>query len=605
MNLPNQGISSLASAANGATMRVLPIDPIERVTGSCYLVHLPERDLRILVDCGAYQDGPSPAQLDDAPFPFDPTRIHAVLLTHGHYDHCGRLPHLVQGGFVGQVIAAEETIAIAKIVLEDALKHCDRPELRGAYGRIHWRSAKNLFVSPLPIATDVVAFAQRSAHILGAVSWEIVAGPKERPAEQVRVLFSGDIGNNRNGCEVQPMLGRAMGPTATVDLTFVESTYGGTRRPAAALDPDARRRVLAAELQDGIARHGPIIIPVFGIQRAQDVLWDLHMLAAQNPELLDGIPILVDAPMALRCNVVLREGMTRNFISSGGKVRPAWLGKHAVRELGLDPDQPKHMSLAFEAINRLFAEAPAWVPGAVPSTTVGGASLIERFQPRWARVDGAYRATCVAEDRPRIVLVTSGTADGGPVQSWLARWLKDPRATVLFAGYCPRGTLGASLLRIGSLPPSERQRLHEQFRVNDVDLRGCDLAARVVAVSGYSAHADQDGLVEWVYPVKDGVRFPVARRLMITHGDASARRCLQLAIQDRATSEGFKVEVLLPQPCGDAIDARTGVMVSRDEVLGRARPTNRALLQQIEALAPEERKRLLDALGGTGMAFAS
>jgi metallo-beta-lactamase family protein len=579
-------------------MRVLPIDPIERVTGSCYLVHIPERNLRILVDCGGYQDGLNAQQLEEAPFPFDPASIHAVLLTHAHYDHCGRLPQLVRDGFRGQVIATDETIAIAKIVLDDSLKHSNRRALAEPMARIQWRSlGKHLFTCPLPIATDVVAFAQRSAHILGAVSWEIVAGPKERPAEQVRVLFSGDIGNNRDGCEVQPMLGRVMNPTGPVDLAFLESTYGGTRRPAAALDPRSRRHVLALELADALARRGPVIIPVFGIQRTQDVLWDLHLLAAEQPDLLAGVPILVDAPMALRFNAVLRDGLVRNFITTSGKVRPAWLGKHAVRELGLEPDRPDHMQTAYEAIRTLFGEPPAWCPGDPTQPVVPGATLIERFRPRWARVDGSRRDATIVEDRPRIVLATAGSAEGGPVQPWLARWLRDPRATVLFAGYCNRGSLGATLLQVGGLQPAERQRLHEPLQVADEQIPGCEIAASIKALSGYSAHADQGGLVEWAFPTKDGVRFPVARRIAITHGEASPRRCLQQAIEERARQEHFVVDVLLPQPNGDAIDARTGHRVPRDEVLGATKTAKPSLLSQINALSPAERRRLMEQLG--------
>jgi metallo-beta-lactamase family protein len=580
------------------SIHVLPIDPIERVTGSCYLVHIPERDFRILVDCGGYQDGPNPQQCEEAPFLFDPKTIHAVLLTHGHYDHCGRLPQLVRDGFRGQVIATDETIDIAKIVLEDSLKHGNRRALVESASRIQWRPVgKHLFVCPLPIATDVVAFAQRSAHILGAVSWEIVAGPKERPEEQVRVLFSGDIGNNRNGCEVQPMIGRVMNPTGTVDLAFVESTYGGTRRPAAALDPRARRQALAKEVADTIARGGPLMIPAFSIQRAQDVLWDLHLLAAAQPNLLAGIPILFDAPMAVRFNAVLREGLTRQFISSGGKVRPVWLGKHAVRELGLDPDRPDHMRMACEAVAKLFGSAPEWVPRQPAFPTLEGASVFERFLPRWVRVDNAHRGAAVAADGPRIVIATAGSAEGGPVQTWLARWLRDPRATVLFSGYCSRGTLGATLLQIGGLSADERARLSDPLKVGDEQIRGCEVEARVAALSGYSAHADQEGLLEWVFPVKDGTRFPVARRVAVTHGESSPRRYLQQAIEERSRQEGFAVEVILPRPGGDGIDARTGRPVPRDQVLGTTKQTTLKLLQQLAALPPEERRRLLDQLG--------
>lgn len=598
-----------ATGGAATTLRVLPIDPIDRVTGSCYLVHEPKRDMRILVDCGAYQDGENAGQLDDAPFPFDPARIHTVLLTHGHYDHCGRLPKLVRDGFTGEVIATAETIAIAKIVLEDSLKHGNRGALADAIRRIRWREVgQHLFVCPLPIAPDVFVLALRSSHILGAVSWEIIAGPKERTADQARVLFSGDIGNNRHGLEVQPLLGRAMNPTATADLALVESTYGGTRRSPAALDPRARRQVLAREIWDGLARGGPILIPVFGIQRAQDVMWDLHLLAAQEPGLLDGIPILVDAPMALRFHPVLRDGLTRSFISPGGRVRTSWLSKHSVRELGLDPDVPEQMEQAIHVIRRLFDEAPVWFPGAsAPNVTEGAADMV-RFRPRWSRVDSGLRAATVAEERPRIVIATSGTADGGPIQSWLVRWLVDARASVLFSGFCGRGTLGAKLLTIGGLAPDERHRLQEPLVIGGGEVRPCDMAARVVALTGYSAHADQDGLVDWVFPVKDDIRFPVARRVLITHGEASPRRQLRDAIQEFAKVEGFEVDVLLPQPQGDAIDARTGARAPRDEVLGvsvitAGQPGMQDLLRELAELKAQN-QRLLAQLADTGASEA-
>ncbi len=183
------------------------------------------------------------------------------------------------------------------------------------------------------------------------------------------------------------------------------------------------------------------------------------------------------------------------------------------------------------------------------------------------------------------------------MQPWLARWLRDARASVLFAGHCNRGSLGATLIEVGRLAPDERQRLHEPLQVADEQIPGCEIAASIKALSGYSAHADQGGLVEWAFPTKDGVRFPVARRIAITHGEASPRRCLQQAIEERARQEHFVVDVLLPQPNGDAIDARTGHRVPRDEVLGAAKTAKPSLLSQINALSPEERRRLMEQLG--------
>lgn len=232
--------------------------------------------------------------------------------------------------------------------------------------------------------------------------------------------------------------------------------------------------------------------------------------------------------------------------------------------------------------------------------------LFDRFQPRWARVDGARRDATIGEQRPRIVLATAGSADGGPVQSWLARWLRDPRATVLFAGYCSRGSLGASLLQVGGLSPRERQRLHDPLDVAGEQIPGCDVQARVVALSGYSAHADQAGLLEWVFPVKDGLQFPVARRIAITHGESSPRRCLQRAIEELAREKDFLIDVFLPRPGGDAVDARTGETVARSEVLGPAKPDSGELLhRQLAALPPEELRRLLEQLANLSQTRSS
>lgn len=553
-------------------MRILPIDPLDRVTGSCYLIHVPERDVRLLVDCGAYQDGLDADVLDDRPFPFDPSRIAAVLLTHAHYDHCGRLPRLILQGFQGSVIATEETIAIAKIVLEDSVKLRGRLDERAALDRIRWRPyGTHLFARPLSVATDVFVLAHRSAHIFGAVSVEVIVGPKEDPSTQVRVLFSGDIGNNQDGREVQPFLRHIMHPSKTVDVAVMESTYGATRRKPEAFDAVARRERLRFLVRDGLARGGPVVIPVFGIQRAQDLLWDLHLLNASDNEFLGDAPILMDAPMGLAMHSVVCDAMGRDSVSPTGKARPVWLGRHLMMDLELDSESPEDLHKARAAIRRVFGERPEWWTGQRVEPQDSGGAYVDRVRAQWWRVPSWARDSVVAEQRPCVVLATGGMADGGPVQTWLRAWLTDARATVAFPGYCSKTTLGFEIAQLAGMDAQERLRLQEPLSLPECEIRRCDIAASIHVLSGYSAHADQSGLVDWVFPrMKDGTVFPVARRVLITHGDAGSRRVLRDAVLDRAAAAGFPLQVDLPRPDGHGLDVRTGAPVPREWVLGTA-----------------------------------
>lgn len=551
-------------------MHVLPIDPLDRVTGSSYLVHIPEGDVRLLVDCGSYQDGRDVDILDDQPFPFEPSRLTAVLLTHAHYDHCGRLPRLVLAGFVGQVIATDETIEIAKIVLEDSARISRRKDHRKALKSIRWRSYdSHLFTRPLPIATDIWAAAHRSAHIVGAISVEIIAGPKERPSEQARVLFSGDIGNNFEGREAQPFLRHIMSPSRTIDLAVMESTYGSIQRPVEHFDPAARRARLVDAVRIGVTRGGTVVIPAFGVQRAQDVLWDLHVALAKDPTVFDDAPILVDAPMAVLLHPILLAAMNRDMASPTGKVRPTWLGKQLFRELELDPDAPADLGRARAAISRVFGDRPTWQPGTLPLRPAGNAALAERVCGQWWRLNVDLRRALVGQDGARIVLATSGMAEGGPVLEWLAAHLRDKRAAVVFTGHCGTGTLGADLGRIAQLAPDQRARLQQALLVHDGEVRACDVEAKILVLHGYSAHADQPGLVDWAFPrAKDGSIFAVARRLLITHGDADSRRALRAALIKRAAATGIETTVDLPAPNGPGINVRSGAAIPRAEILG-------------------------------------
>jgi metallo-beta-lactamase family protein len=176
-------------------------------------------------------------------------------------------------------------------------------------------------------------------------------------------------------------------------------------------------------------------------------------------------------------------------------------------------------------------------------------------------------------------------AEGGPVQVWLRAWLEDARATVAFPGYCSKTTLGFEIGQLADMDAQERLRLQEPLSLREREIRRCDIAASIHILSGYSAHADQSGLVNWVFPrTKDGSVFPVARRLLITHGDADSRRVLREAVLNRAAAAGIPLHVDLPRPNGHGLDVRTGEPVPREWVLGTVTESTGADVSLAEAL---------------------
>ncbi len=356
------------------------------VTGSKFLVE--NADHRILIDCGLFQGFKAIRLRNWAPFPIDPRRIDAVVLTHAHLDHTGYLPLLVKHGFAGPIFCSESTAAFCKILLPDAghLQEKDA-EYANRHGFSKHKPALPLYtfddaVRMLerlePIAFDQIqnipggatATLRRAGHILGAASVQLDwAG--------ISAVFSGDLGRYDDAIMVDPVsVGQA-------DYLLVESTYGNRRH-----EQRDSEVVLAEIIGETVGRGGTVVIPAFAVGRAQTLLFHLHRLKVSGR--LRNVPVFLDSPMAVDASEVFCAHVQDHRLSAG-ECRDACAVAHYVR----DVEQSKALS---------------------------------------------------ANPVPKVIVSASGMATGGRVLHHLKSYAPDAKNTILFAGFQAGGTRGAAMV---------------------------------------------------------------------------------------------------------------------------------------------------------------
>lgn len=279
----------------------------QTVTGSCYEVKLGSR--HVLVDCGMFQGSRTLEALNQADFGFDVGTIDAVVLTHAHIDHSGLVPKLVARGYRGPIWCTAETADLLTFMLLDAARiqehdvarrnrrpdRADEPPIEPIYGVADAERSLKLLRN-VAIGEDFApaeGFRARlwnAGHVLGSASVELVAG-------DTRLLFSGDIGPTEKSFHADP------DAPAGVDHVFCESTYGDRDRADVTLSE--RRALLLDEIRNALARGGNLVIPVFALERTQELLLDLAHLINANQ--LPGANVFIDSPLATQITSVFAK----------------------------------------------------------------------------------------------------------------------------------------------------------------------------------------------------------------------------------------------------------------------------------------------------------
>ena len=414
------------------------------VTGSCYLIEVGGR--RLLVECGLFQGSPQYGRHNRAPFPFAADAIDAVVLSHGHLDHSGRLPLLAKRGFAGPIYTHPATIDLCRILLADAghLNEKDaewenrKRERKGLkpvtplYSREEAAATTPLFQAveydePTEILPGVRLRLLEAGHILGStlVELQLSEGGAHRT-----VVFSGDLGHRG-----APILQDPASPTRA-DLVLMESTYGDRlHRPW-----EQTWQEMGEILRGARAGRGNILIPAFAVGRTQGLLYTFHQHFDQWD--LGDWQVFLDSPMAIEAT----EVYSRHARLYDRQTRQFW------KEHG-NPFQLPNLHLS-------------------------------------RRAEDSMRLNRIRSGA--LIIAGSGMCTGGRIKHHLKHHIWREDTHLLIAGFQAAGTLGRALV-----DGARRIRLWgETVRV----------AAQVHTVGGLSAHADQRGLLEWYGRFEDRPR---------------------------------------------------------------------------------------------------
>jgi metallo-beta-lactamase family protein len=483
------------------------------VTGSQFLVTVGDR--RVLVDCGMFQGSPEEVSRNRVPFAFDPGKLDALLLTHAHLDHCGRIPALVKAGYRGPVHATQATLDIAEIVWLDAAKL--QQEAAERYRRKHPEEAaaeegagteeaaveetdedlpkrlreakpegRTMTREPLYVESDVeqtmrqvkaarydtelnvtdgvTAIFHDAGHIIGSAIIELRLTDGDRTTT---IVFSGDLGR-----DTSPIL-RDPTRLSHADYVLVESTYGDREH---APQEEAVNELVSA-IGEVANDRGVLLVPAFAIGRTQELIWVLDYLVREGR--IPRLPLFLDSPMASRATKVYLD----------------------------------HPETYDEETSKLLhsGESPLEYPGQEFTDSVEQSKAI-RTKPR-----------------PIIVVAASGMLTGGRIMHHLKDFLPDPNCTLLFIGYQGEGTLGRHLQTGG--------------KAARIDHQEWDVRCRVKTISGFSAHADEHELARWLGAFgseRGGNGTP--RRVFVVHGDPDAAEAFATRIR-----EELHMDPYLPQ----------------------------------------------------------
>lgn len=446
---------------------------VQTVTGSQHLLEVNGK--RILLDCGLYQGKRSEANARNSQFPFDPSTLDAVILSHAHIDHSGNLPQLVKKGFKGDIICTPPTRDLCVNMLQDSafIQEKDAEFFNNKIRKKH-----EALVNPLYTMNDAVQSLRQftplgyerthtlfsgidltfleAGHMLGSA---ITVLHVDEGHGRKRFVFSGDIGRDSLPIIRDPEV------LDYADILVMESTYGNRHHePMGDLDEK-----LAEVVNSTVARKGAIIIPSFAVGRTQQLVYSFQKLVATHK--IPAIPIFVDSPLATDVTNVFRN----------------------------------HPEVYDDEIRQ-------YIMNYHDDDPFGFANL------RYTRSVEESKALNSLQE-PFVVISASGMCEAGRILHHLRNRIEDERNTILFVGWQAPDTLGRRIL--DSKKDTEVRIFGQVHRVR----------AHVEVMNGLSGHADSDELLKWV----NGM-YRKPQQTFLVHGELEPAKELAGRLQHEANT---------------------------------------------------------------------
>jgi metallo-beta-lactamase family protein len=423
------------------------------VTGSQHLIEVNGRLL--LLDCGMFQGKRDETYRRNHTFPFNPSDLQAVLLSHAHIDHSGNLPNLVAHGYSGKIYATPATAELTEVMVRDSahIQEADAEFVNRKRERSNLppfvplytvrdaeKVARQLFdmpygriFEPMP---GVTACFHDAGHILGSAS---ISLDLEEAGKKVRLWFSGDIGRERLPLLQDPVLPEG------ADYLLMESTYGDTAHS----EPEEAYRELRDVVKNTAQRGGKIIVPAFSVGRTQELVYWLNQMITHHE--LPDLPVIVDSPLAVNASDIfaryssLFDAETRQFVNDH-----------------------RHPALDFRGLT--------YVRSVEESKAIN------------------------SRKGPLVIISASGMAEAGRILHHLVNNIEDPRNTILIVSWQAPDTLGRRLAD----------------RETDVKIYGewYQRRAEVATIGGLSAHAGQDMLLKYALNSRGTLK-----KIFLVHGE--------------------------------------------------------------------------------------